>query len=58
MKIFEIVAKCKRMNLPEQIAFLRGELRKCPLHSVRYNEIYSLLRGRLEKQIRKETRAA
>ena len=58
MQIFEIVAKCKRIPLHEQIAFLRGELRKCPLHSVRYNEIYSLLRARLEKQLRKEARAA
>lgn len=54
MKIFEIVAKCKRMNLPDQIAFLRGELRKCPLRSVRYNEIQSILTGKLTRQLKKE----
>lgn len=58
MKIFEIVAKCKRLPLPDQIAFLRGELRKCPPYSVRHNEISSLLQGKMVKQLKREVRAA
>lgn len=58
MKIFEIVAKCKRLSLPDQIAFLRGELRKCPLHSIRHNELQSLLTGKVTKLLRREIRSA
>jgi len=56
MKIFEIVAKCKRIPLHEQIAFLRGELRKCPPYSVRHNELQSLLTGKMVKQLKREVR--
>lgn len=58
MKIHEIVARLNKMNLSEQVAFLRGELRKERLHSVRHNEIRSLLEGKVTKLLRRESRAA
>ena len=58
MKIHEITARLRRMNLPEQIHFLRAELRKEKPYSIRRNELESLLAGKVAKQIRKEMRVA
>jgi hypothetical protein len=58
MKIHEIVARLRRMNAHEGIMFLQAEIRKERLHSVRRNELTSLLQGKMTKQLRKETRVA
>ena len=55
--IHVIVAGMRRMALPEQVRYLEEALRLEPLHSVRHNEIYSLLRGKRTKQLRREVAA-
>jgi hypothetical protein len=39
MRIFEIVARMREMNLAEQRVFLQAELRKEKPHSIRGEEI-------------------
>lgn len=56
--IFLIVSRLKRVSLAHQIAHLRALIQFEKPYSVRRNELESLLRGKLTKQIRKENRAA
>lgn len=58
MKIHEIVARLRRMNAHEGIMFLQAEIRKERIHSVRRNELESLLQGKMTKQLRREIKAA
>lgn len=44
------------MNAHEGIMFLQAEIRKERIHSVRRNELESLLQGKMTKQIQKENR--
>lgn len=53
-----ILSRIKRVSLPHQIAHLRALIQCEKPHSIRRNELESLLRDRLTKQIRKENRAA
>lgn len=53
-----IVARLKRIALPHQIAFLQSLLKLEKPHSVRRNELQSLLDGKMLKQLKKENRAA
>ena len=53
-----ILARIKRLSLPHQIAHLRALLASEKPFSVRRNELESLLRGKLTKQLRRENRAA
>lgn len=52
-----IVARLKRLPLHHQIAHLRALVALERPFSVRRNELESLLRGKLTKQIRKENAA-
>lgn len=56
--IFLIVARIKRLSLPQQIHHLRALVSLEKPYSVRRNELESLLRGKMERQLRKESRAA
>jgi hypothetical protein len=49
-----ILFRLKGMRLPDQIAHLRMLLRHERPHSVRHNELQSLLHGKVTRQIRKE----
>lgn len=53
-----VVNRLKRLPLHHQIAHLRSLVATERPYSVRRNELESLLRGKVEKQLRKETRAA
>lgn len=53
-----IVARLNRIALPHQIAFLQSLLKQEKPHSVRRNELQSLLDGKMLKQLKKENRAA
>lgn len=55
--IHVIIAGMRRKSLPEQIHELQEWLKQEPLRSTRHNEIYSLLRGKVSKQLRKEMAA-
>ena len=55
--IHVIVAGMRRMSLPEQVHYLRDWVKQEPLYSVRRNELESLLRGKLAKQLRREVAA-
>lgn len=56
--IHEVVARIKRISLPQQIHHLRALVALERPYSVRRNELESLLRGKLQKQLRRESRAA
>jgi hypothetical protein len=56
--IFVIVARLKPLSLPHQIAHLQALVRLEKPFSVRRNELESLLRGKMTKQLRRESRAA
>lgn len=56
--IHEIVSRMKRIPLHHSIAHLRALVAKEKPHSVRRNELQSLLEGEMLKQLRKENRAA
>lgn len=56
--IHMILARMKRIPLHHQIAHLRALVALEKPYSVRRNELESLLRGKMEKQLRKENRAA
>jgi len=51
-----IVSRLKPLSLPHQIAHLRALVALERPHSVRRNELQSLLEGKLTKQLRKEIR--
>lgn len=53
-----IVSRIKRLSLPHQIAHLRALIAQEKPYSIRRNELESLLRGKMTKQLRKETRGA
>lgn len=53
-----IVAHLNRMSLPAQIHKLRELVAAEKPFSVRRNELQSLLTGKLNKQLRRESRAA
>jgi hypothetical protein len=56
--IFVIVARLKRLSLPHQIAHLRSLLKSELPYSIRRNELESLLKGKVTKQLRREDKAA
>lgn len=56
--IHQIVARLKPLSLDQQIHHLRALVSFERPFSVRRNELESLLRGKVEKQLRKESRAA
>lgn len=53
-----IVERIKPLGLAQQIHHLRALVALERPYSVRRNELESLLRGKLQKQLRKEIRAA
>ncbi len=53
-----IVHRLKIMPLGHQIAHLQALIRSEKPHSVRRNELESLLRGKMAKQLRRECRAS
>lgn len=53
-----VIARIKPLSLPQQIHHLRALVALERPYSVRRNELESLLRGKMEKQLRKESRAA
>ena len=53
-----ILSRLKPLPLHHQIAFLRSLVTLERPYSVRRNELTSLLQGKLQKQLRKEIRAA
>jgi len=56
--IHQVIARLKVLSLPQQIHHLRALIKLEKPFSIRKNELESLLRGKLLKQIRKETRGA
>lgn len=52
-----IVSRLKRLSLEEQIHQLRAMVAAERLHSIRWNELQSLLAGKLQRQINREMRA-
>jgi len=56
--IHEIVSRMRRLPLHHRIAHLRALVAAEKPHSVRRNELQSLLEGAILKQLRKENRAA
>jgi hypothetical protein len=58
LPIHIIVDRIKRLSLAQQIYYLRAKLNDEPLRSVRRNELESLLRGKMQKQLRRENRLA
>lgn len=56
--IFLICARLKRLPLHHRIAHLRALVAAELPHSVRRNELQSLLEGCLLKQLKREVRAA
>lgn len=53
-----IVARLKPLPLSHQVAHLQALVRLEKPFSVRRNELESLLRGKMTKQLKKECRAA
>lgn len=56
--IFLIVARLKPLPLHHQIAHLQALIRLEKPFSVRRNELISLLQGKMQKQLRRESRVA
>jgi hypothetical protein len=56
--IHQVYARIKRLSLPQQIHHLRALVALEKPYSIRRNELESLLRGKLAKQLRRESRAA
>ena len=54
--IHMIVSQLKPLALHHQIAHLRALIASEKLHSVRRNELESLLRGKMARQLRRECR--
>lgn len=52
-----VVARIRRLSLPQQIHHLRALVALEPPFSVRRNELQSLLQGKLTKQIKRENAA-
>ncbi len=53
-----VVSRLKPLSLVQQIHHLRALVALERPYSVRRNELESLLRGKMERQLRKESRAA
>lgn len=53
-----VIARMKPLSLAQQIHHLRALVLLEKPYSVRRNELESLLRGKMERQLRKESRAA
>lgn len=53
-----VISRIKPLSLAQQIHHLRALVALERPYSVRRNELESLLRGKLQKQLRKEIRAA
>lgn len=51
-----IVSRIKRLSLPQQIHHLRALVKLEPPHSIRRNELTSLLEGKVRKELKRETR--
>lgn len=56
--IHMILSRIKPLSLAQQIHHIRALVSQEKLHSVRRNELESLLRGKMEKQLKRESRAA
>jgi len=56
--LFLIVARLRRIPLPEQISRLRVMVALEKPFSVRRNELESLLQGKVTRQLKREARAA
>lgn len=54
--VIEIAARLRRLPLHHQVAHLQALVRNEKPHSVRRNELESLLVGKMQKQLRKEIR--
>lgn len=52
-----VISRIKRLALPHQIAHLRALVALERPHSIRRNELQSLLEGKLFRQLRAENRA-
>lgn len=52
--IHQVIARLKPLSLTQQIHHLRALVQAEPLFSIRRNELESLLRGKMDKQLRKE----
>ncbi len=53
-----VVARLKPLSLVQQIHHLRALVALERVHSVRRNELLSILEGKLLKQLKREARAA
>jgi hypothetical protein len=53
-----VCARIKRLSLPQQIHHLRALIALEKPHSIRRNELASLLQGKLTRQLRKENKSA
>jgi hypothetical protein len=53
-----LMVRLKSLTLPQQIHYLRALVALEKPHSVRRNELQSLLEGKLTRQLRKEVRGA
>jgi hypothetical protein len=51
-----IVSRIRPLALPHQIAFLRSMIALERPHSIRRNELESLLAGKITKQLKRENR--
>lgn len=58
MPIHLVIARMKPLSLAQQIHHLRALVLLEKPYSVRRNELESLLRGKMERQLRKESRSA
>lgn len=56
--LFQVISRLKPLSLDQQIHHLRALVKQEPLYSIRRNELTSLLRGKLQRQLRKEIKAA
>jgi hypothetical protein len=53
-----VIARMKPLSLAQQIHHLRALVSHEKPYSVRRNELESLLRGKMERQLRRESKAA
>lgn len=58
MTINNIMKRLNRLSRCEQIHFLRAELRKEPPRSIRRQEIEAILKDKVARQLKHETRVA
>jgi hypothetical protein len=56
--LFQVIARLKPLALDQQIHHLRALVKAEPPHSIRRNELQSILSGKLLKQLKRENKAA